>query len=275
MKKSTNYRIEIITPERVLFNQEVTFAVISSGLGPIGVLPNHAPLLGTVLTGALKLRDMDKRDVHAFVRNGFFMVSHEGVSIVARSAELEHQIDVKRATAAKERAQQILATRQTGMDMERAKPVPQRTGFFVFFLPMLSSRKLRASCFHAFLSAILLSFFLIPKSAFQNPKFPYSALRMPHSKIVSPFTFNFFIHSKLRNPNSKIISLFTSSPFQNPHSKIQNIVTPHPACRTPHSKHRPRAANCFPCPDEYCYSRKPPVPKRTTPDKPVTVLHGL
>jgi len=129
MKKSTNFKLEIITPERILFNQEVTFAVIASGLGPIGVLPNHAPLLGTVLTGALKLRDMDKRDVHVFVRNGFFMVSHEGVSIVARSAELEHQIDVKRATAAKERAQQILASKQTGMDMERARDALQRAEF--------------------------------------------------------------------------------------------------------------------------------------------------
>lgn len=129
MKKSTNYRLEIITPERILYDQEVTFAVVSSGLGPIGVLPNHAPLLGTVLTGALKMRDTDKRDIHAFVRNGFFMVSHEGVSIVARSAELQHQIDVKRATAAKERAQQILASKQTGMDMERARDALRRAEF--------------------------------------------------------------------------------------------------------------------------------------------------
>jgi len=126
MKKSTSYRLEIITPERTVLNQEVLFSVIPSGLGPIGILPGHAPLLGTVINGALKARDTDKQEILAFVRNGFFMISNEGVSIIARSAELRHQIDVQRARAALERAQKILSSRQTGMDLERAREALRR-----------------------------------------------------------------------------------------------------------------------------------------------------
>jgi len=126
MKKSTSYRLEIITPERVVLNQEVAFAVVCSGLGPIGILPGHAPLLGTVINGPLKARDADRHEILAFVRNGFFMISHDGVAIVARGAELQHQIDVKRATAAKERALKILSSRQSGMDMERAREALRR-----------------------------------------------------------------------------------------------------------------------------------------------------
>ncbi|MCX8044699.1 MAG: ATP synthase F1 subunit epsilon [Desulfobacterota bacterium] len=126
MKKSTSYRLEIITPERVVFNHEVVFSVIPSGLGPIGILPGHAPLLGTVINGALKVRDTDKRDILAFVRNGFFMISNEGVSIITRSAELQHQIDVQRATAAKERALKLLSSKQTGIDVERAREALRR-----------------------------------------------------------------------------------------------------------------------------------------------------
>lgn len=126
MKKSTNYRLEIITPERVVYNQDVVFAVIPSGLGPIGVLPGHAPLLGTVINGILKARDTDRHEVLAFVRNGFFMISHEGVSIITRSAELQHQIDVQRAAAAKERALKILSSKRSGIDMERAREALRR-----------------------------------------------------------------------------------------------------------------------------------------------------
>lgn len=121
MKKSTSYRLEVLTPEGMVINQEVAFAIILSGNGPVGILPNHAPLLGTAQTGALKIRDTDKKEVLAFVRAGFFMVSHEGVTIVAQSAELGHQIDSQRAMSARDRAKQILSTRQPGMDMERAR----------------------------------------------------------------------------------------------------------------------------------------------------------
>lgn len=126
MKKSAGYRLEIITPERVLALDDIVFIVVQSGNGPVGILPEHAPLLGVVNTGALKIRDAEKKEFHAFVRAGFFMISHEGVSIVARSAEIETQIDVKRATAAKERAAQIIASRPAGMDIERAREALMR-----------------------------------------------------------------------------------------------------------------------------------------------------
>jgi len=119
--KKNSYRLEVITPERVIIDQEVVFSVVHSGRGPVGILPGHAPLLGTVLTGVLKLRDTEKKELFAFIRSGFFMVSHEGITIVARSAEISSRIDVQRAMAARDRAQQILATCSAGMDIERAR----------------------------------------------------------------------------------------------------------------------------------------------------------
>ncbi|MEI6126223.1 MAG: F0F1 ATP synthase subunit epsilon [Pseudomonadota bacterium] len=113
MKKSTGYRLEIITPERIIPLDDIVFTVVQSGNGPVGILPEHAPLLGVVKTGALKIRD-GKQEFYAFVRAGFFMISHEGVSIVVRSAEVDAQIDVKRAMAAKDRATQIITNKQQG-----------------------------------------------------------------------------------------------------------------------------------------------------------------
>jgi F-type H+-transporting ATPase subunit epsilon len=49
------------------------------------------------------------------------MISHAGIKIVTQAAEIDEQIDLDRATAAKERAQKILALNDAAMDMERAK----------------------------------------------------------------------------------------------------------------------------------------------------------
>ena len=88
MKDKRSYRLELVTPEKTVLNEEIIFAVIKSGAGPVGIMPEHAPLLGTVDAGILTYRDPDKQDRQVNVGPGFFMVSSDGVSIVARSAEL-------------------------------------------------------------------------------------------------------------------------------------------------------------------------------------------
>ena len=88
MKDKRSYRLELITPQKTVLNEEITFAVIKSGAGPVGIMPEHAPLLGTVDVGILTYRDLEKADHQIKVGPGFFMVSNDGVSIVARSAEL-------------------------------------------------------------------------------------------------------------------------------------------------------------------------------------------
>lgn len=88
MKDKRSYRLELVTPEKTLLNEEVSFVVIKSGAGPVGIMPEHAPLLGTVDTGILTYRDLEKGEHQVNVGPGFFMVSSDGVSIVARSAEL-------------------------------------------------------------------------------------------------------------------------------------------------------------------------------------------
>jgi len=88
MKDKRSYRLELITPDKTVLDEEITFAVIKSGAGPVGIMPEHAPLLGTVDTGILTYRDLEKIDHQINVGPGFFMVSNDGVSIVARSAEL-------------------------------------------------------------------------------------------------------------------------------------------------------------------------------------------
>ncbi len=87
MKEKRSYRLELVTPEKTVLNEEVSFAVIKSGAGPVGIMPEHAPLLGTVEEGVLTYRDLEKAEHRLNVGQGFLMVSNDGVSIVASSAE--------------------------------------------------------------------------------------------------------------------------------------------------------------------------------------------
>jgi len=120
MKKDT-FSLEVITPEKVLLSQDAASIVLPAGNGSLGILPGHAPLISKVGIGILKVRDTAKKEKLVFVNDGFIMVSLEGVTILARSAEVKEMIDVKRATAAKERAEQRLAHRDQDTDVQRAR----------------------------------------------------------------------------------------------------------------------------------------------------------
>jgi len=120
MKKDT-FSLEVITPEKVLLSQEAASIVLPAGNGSLGILPGHAPLISKVGIGILKVRDTAKKEKLVFVNDGFIMVSLEGVTILARSAEAKEMIDARRATAAKERAEQRLAHRDQNTDVQRAR----------------------------------------------------------------------------------------------------------------------------------------------------------
>ena len=121
MMEKKSYSLEIITPEKTLIRQEVKSTVLPTGKGMIGVLPGHAPLIGTVTPGILKAGGESQKDVFAFVNRGFFMVSSDRLTIITQSAELDNQIDIERAREAKERAQHIISLKDPAMDMERAR----------------------------------------------------------------------------------------------------------------------------------------------------------
>jgi F-type H+-transporting ATPase subunit epsilon len=119
--KKDSFSLEVITPEKVLMSQEAASIVLPAGNGSLGILPGHAPLISKVGIGILKVRDSGKKEKLVFVNDGFIMVSLEGVTILVRSAEAKEMIDARRATAAKERAEQRLAHRDQTTDVQRAR----------------------------------------------------------------------------------------------------------------------------------------------------------
>ena len=70
MNKSS-FHLKLITRDRILIDGDYAFAVIPAGGGPLGVLPGHTSLMGTITVGLLKLRDLNKKEISVFVDRVF------------------------------------------------------------------------------------------------------------------------------------------------------------------------------------------------------------
>jgi F-type H+-transporting ATPase subunit epsilon len=124
--KKDSFHVKLITRDRTIIDGEYAFAVIPAGGGPMGVLPGHIPLMGTMTVGVLKLRETQDKEIAAFVDRGFFMIANDGITVTARAAELSAVIDVDRAAAARDRARQRLHSKDASIDMYRARAALDR-----------------------------------------------------------------------------------------------------------------------------------------------------
>lgn len=118
-------KLDVVTPERVVFSRDVNFAVIPTGAGDIGVLPRHTELAATVKAGIIKIRIPEGED-YLFVSKGFVQVKPDLITVLVDSAELPEMIDVDRAEQARERAEQLLKEQRENFDVHRAEAALQR-----------------------------------------------------------------------------------------------------------------------------------------------------
>jgi len=99
-------RVELVSPERVLFSGEAK-QVITRTLdgGEIAFLPGHISFLGALTENHTRIYLSDGKVQDLAVHGGFVEVAPDHVTILSDSAELAESIDIKRARAALERAE--------------------------------------------------------------------------------------------------------------------------------------------------------------------------
>jgi F-type H+-transporting ATPase subunit epsilon len=99
-------RVELVSPERVLFSGEAK-QVITRTLdgGEIAFLPGHIAFLGALTECHTRIYLSDGKVHDVAVHGGFVEVAPDHVTILSDSAELAEAIDISRARAAKERAE--------------------------------------------------------------------------------------------------------------------------------------------------------------------------
>lgn len=122
----STFLLEVVTPERTVYAQDVDMIVVKGVAGELGILPNHIPLVTPLKIAPVKINIGNKSEYIA-VNGGFMEVRKDKVVILAESAELPGEIDVDRARASKERAEQRLrAAKKDEFDFRRAELSLQR-----------------------------------------------------------------------------------------------------------------------------------------------------
>jgi F-type H+-transporting ATPase subunit epsilon len=122
-----NIKLEVVTPEGYVVDEEVQIAVAPGSLGEFGVLIGHTPFLTTLKTGVMHYTDAKGAEEFVFVSGGFAEALPDKLTVLAESAERRKDVDVDRAKAAMQRAQERLAQSQSeDIDFNRAKAAMER-----------------------------------------------------------------------------------------------------------------------------------------------------
>jgi F-type H+-transporting ATPase subunit epsilon len=118
--------LEVITPERRVYEDDVDMVVAPASEGYVGILPHHAPLFTMLGPGEFRVKKGGVEEVLA-VFGGFMDVRQDRVVVLTDAAEHAEEIDAGRAQAAREQAQQALAAGQaSAADELRARAALQR-----------------------------------------------------------------------------------------------------------------------------------------------------
>ena len=123
-----NIKLELVTPERVVVSEESQIVAAPGSLGEFGVLSGHTPFLTSLKTGIIRYTDAKGTEQSVFISGGFAEALPDKVTVLAESAERRKDIDVDRAKAAMERAQERLAqTQADNIDFNRARAALERS----------------------------------------------------------------------------------------------------------------------------------------------------
>ena len=96
-------RLQIVTPDKAVLDQEVEEVYAPGTNGEFGILPQHITFLTSLDVGVLRYRAEGKDDFVA-LSGGLTEVLDDSITVLADAAERRHEIDVDRARVAEETA---------------------------------------------------------------------------------------------------------------------------------------------------------------------------
>ncbi len=120
------FRLQIITPERVFFDQDAEMVEFNTTEGEIGVYARHIPMTVIIKPGILTIRMEGNEAKEAALHAGFVEILPDQVTILAEIIEWPEEIDEERAEAALERARERLKSRTPETDIARAETALMR-----------------------------------------------------------------------------------------------------------------------------------------------------
>lgn len=114
------FKVEIITPDRVFYTGQADFIELTTVNGEMGVYKNHIPLTAPIVPCKVSIYEGEEERVAA-VHSGFVEILQDKVTVLAEVAEWPGEIDINRAQAARERAEERLKDHANEIDVKRAE----------------------------------------------------------------------------------------------------------------------------------------------------------
>lgn len=115
-----NFRLQIMTPERIFFDGQADFVEMTTSEGEIGIYRNHVPTTCILMPGPLRIYDGDQEKTAA-VHAGFVEILQDSVRVLAEIAEWPEEIDLNRAEEARIRAERRLKGDDPDANLARAE----------------------------------------------------------------------------------------------------------------------------------------------------------
>jgi F-type H+-transporting ATPase subunit epsilon len=113
------FRLQVVTPERVVLDDDAASLVAPGIEGYLGVLPNHAPMVTELGVGELRYTTPRGAEFRLAVGGGFMQVTGDRTTVLADSAERAEQINLDRAREALQRATELRQELGAGTDPGR------------------------------------------------------------------------------------------------------------------------------------------------------------
>ena len=122
----SHFLLEIITPTKIAFSEQVDLVTAPSVDGQIGILPHHIPLLARLTEGEVKITK-DNNDFYLAIGSGFIEVTKDKVILLVTSAYRADEINEKEVKEAIERAKRAFEEKRGETEMKEAQEIFRRS----------------------------------------------------------------------------------------------------------------------------------------------------
>jgi len=117
-------RLEIVSPERRAYTDEVDMVTVPGIDGELGILPHHTRLISALGTGELRIRKAGTEQI-LLISGGFVEVRPDKVIVLADLAEHSDEIDEAKAVEARREAEAKLGEVHDPVDVARVRAALQ------------------------------------------------------------------------------------------------------------------------------------------------------
>ena len=122
-------KLEIVTPQEMVYSEDVDSVTLPTTTGEIGILPGHIPLITEVKAGELGVVKEGQLDLLA-VDNGFAEIYSDTVSVLTEAAIDIEDIDLASAEAAQRRAEEALRkAKEENLDPDEVEALEAKIRF--------------------------------------------------------------------------------------------------------------------------------------------------